>query len=418
MVIERRATAERGRTIRRTVVHMRIRARKCHRIGGTHLGVRRPRAMPLTSPRPLGGVADRRHLGPFVSSKTIIDIARAAGVSFKTVSRVVNREPGVSDKTRKQVEAVIARLNYQPNVWARALRSSRSYLIGMFSHDVSRSYVNVVLVSAMMGCQSAGYHVVVEEVPESPRALGKRMRSIVESVQLDGAILVPPVSDSVVAMDVLAEAKIPFVRISPYAHLERGSGVRVDDRKAARAITEYLLGLGHRDIGFVCGPSSHAAAAERHRGFLDAMRAGGGNVRPEWIAKGGFTVESGVAAAEVLLSGSRLPTAVFAANDESALGFMSAAFRHGLVVPDDLSIVGFDDAPGAALAWPPLTTVHQPIDKMAGAATALLLAGIEHHEPRRTQMVDLNIVVRESARALTGFRAARGLSAARKARRP
>ncbi len=214
-----------------------------------------------------------------MTTSTIIDIAREAGVSFKTVSRVINGEPNVSAKTREKVQAIIARLNYRPNVWARALGSSRSHLIGLIYDNPSQGYINQVQVGAMTACQRAGYHLVVEEMRCGERDLDARVAEFISAGRLDGVVLSPPCSDSQMMMAALKEARIPFVRIAPYELLDEAPYVYMDDYRAAYEVTQHLLSMGHCDIAFIRGPRSHAAAAERHRGFVAAMEEHGGQSR-------------------------------------------------------------------------------------------------------------------------------------------
>jgi LacI family transcriptional regulator len=342
-------------------------------------------------------------VGRSMAAKTIVDIARAAGVSFKTVSRVINREPSVRQETREHVEKVIARLNYQPNVWARALRSSRSHLVALICRNANVGYINRVESAARNFCQRAGYHLFVMELGLSARHLGKRIEDMLKSIELDGVLLVPPLADNIEVLDFLKAKRIPYVRLAPYDHLDRGFYVKVDDRAAAHEITSYLLSLGHRDIAFIGGPDSHAAAARRREGFLAAMQEHGVAVRPEWMLPGDFTARGGASAGEALLALKHRPTAVFAGTDEAAMGVMFAAHRHHLDLPRDLSIVGFDDAPIATSLWPQLTTVRQPLAKMADIAADMLLDQIAGESKKKTTRdVELKVVVRGSAVAPGG----------------
>jgi len=334
-----------------------------------------------------------------MASKTIVDIARAAGVSFKTVSRVINREPRVRKETRERVESVIAKLNYEPNPWARALRSSRTHLVGFICNSATPSYVNRAQASAMETCQSAGYHLLVEEIHKYKSDLKNFVPKFLDSVHLDGVVLLPPVSDYAAVMDGLERAKLPFVRISPYEDLARGLSVRVDDYSAAYRMTAYLRGLGHRAIAFIKGPASHAATHERLRGFLTAMADGGLAVDPSHVVSGAFSTPSGMAACEKLLKTQPRPTAIFASNDDMAIGVLAAAHRAGLAVPEDVSVAGFDDSPAASSVWPRLTTVRQPIPRLAQVATTMLIDRIESGEPKRPQELELKLVIRESAGA-------------------
>jgi LacI family transcriptional regulator len=328
---------------------------------------------------------------------TIKDVARVSGYSIKTVSRVVNKQPTVAKDIREKVEAVVAELNYQPNKWARSLRSSRSHLLALISYGSSVSYISQVQLAAAWVCHDAGYHVMSEIVPRSDHSLPKVVKSIASAIHLDGVLLVPPAADNLILMKALTDANLPFVRISPSRHLDLGSYVYVDDHKVAFDITQYLIDLGHRDIAFVGGPQLHAAAAKRQSGFEAAMRENGIAIAKSWTLRGEFDVKSGMQAGEALFSGRKWPTAVIGSNDETAIGIMAAAYSKGAVIPRDVSIVGIDDAPIASSFWPPLTTVRQPVADLGRAATEILIAEIETPCERRVEKLECGIVVRESA---------------------
>jgi LacI family transcriptional regulator len=332
-----------------------------------------------------------------MANTTIKDIARASGYSIKTVSRVVNRQSTVAKEIREKVEAVIAKMDYQPNVWARALRSSRSHLIALFSNDPTITYVNRIQLAAASICQQAGYHLMVEMLPSSERNLPRAIKDLAMSMHLDGVLLVPPCSDSLPFMKALSAAKVPFVRVSPYEHLDTASYVHIDDNRAAYDMTRYLIKLGHRDIAFVTGPERHTAAGQRFRGFEAAMQDHGIPINDNWIVPGQFDVQSGMQAGQALFSARKRPSAVLASNDDSAIGVMAAAYSRGVAIPRDVSIVGIDDAPIASSFWPKLTTVHQPVGDLGRVATEILIREIEAPGERTVEKLDCEIVVRESA---------------------
>lgn len=346
-------------------------------------------------------------------SPTIVDIAREAGVAFKTVSRVINGEASVKKETRERVEAVIARLGYKPNVWARSLRRRRTNSIAMLFMPTSArspseggaaneenlavsSYYNQIQVNAMATCQDAGYHLFVEQLQSQPREIGKHIRKFVEKTELDGVLLTPPLSDNPAVVKVLKEAEIPFVRVSPYTQLRTSSYAYIDDRKAAYELTRHLIGLGHRDIAFVKGPPDHLSSKARYLGFCGAMEEGRIAVRPEWVIASAFSMRYGAQAADKLLSGKRHPTAVLCFNDDIAAGVMTTAYRKGLVLPRDLSIGGFDNSPIAGALWPALTTIHQPVSELARAATQVLIREIESFTGFSVLKLDYKLIVRES----------------------
>jgi LacI family transcriptional regulator len=331
---------------------------------------------------------------------TIVDIARQAGVSIKTVSRVVNREDGVGPEARARIEELIAQLGYRPNVAARLLSSRRSYLIGViFLRMGAYHYIGEVQAGAMRACRRAGYQLVVEQVGEGVDSVRETLIQTLRAGRFDGLILTPPVCDDPELLNVVESHGLAYVRIAPDGDFGRSPYVFMDDLLAAREITDRLLDLGHRRIAFVDGPQEHTAATRRRHGYLAAL--GGRGVTPcaDLIQSGDFESLSGFEAAERLLDLSDPPTAIFAANDGMAVGVLAAAAKRGLSVPDALSVVGFDDSPVAASAWPRLTTVHQPVAEMAEAAADMLIDGFGDKRFRGRTLVrqlDFRVVDRAS----------------------
>ncbi len=332
-----------------------------------------------------------------MTSKTITDVAELAGVSIKTVSRVLNSEPNVREDTRARVLGAVKLLNYKPNYAARALAGSRSYLIGLYYDNPNPGYLGEVQYGAVKACREAGYHLLVEHVDGHPSDWRRQIEGLLDQVKVDGVILSPPVCDRDIVLDVLEEQQIPFVRIAPAGDWERGPYVYMDDKRAARVMTDYLLSLGHRRIGFVKGHGEHSATQLRFAGFSQAMNEAGLEVDPAYVQWGNFTFRSGVGAAERLLNLPRRPTAIFASNDEMALGVMAVANRMQLSLPNDLSVTGFDDAPIAQAVWPQLTTIRQPIVEMAEAAAAMLIQRRLAPTLPVSRLLDFELVLRGSA---------------------
>lgn len=309
------------------------------------------------------------------TAATIKDVAARAGVSIKTVSRVVNGEPHVVAATRTRVEAVVRELSYSPNASARNLSGSRSYLLGLFFDDPGSTYATDVHLGALSRARERGYHTVVERLDPASPDLERDVHAIAATLRLDGAVLTPPLCDDPRVLAALESAGVAYARIAPDRDPGRSPSVEMDDRAAAREMTAHLLGLGHRRIGFVKGLPSHGASRRRLDGHLDALASVGLEVDPALLAEGDFSFRSGVAAGESLLALGLAPTAIFASNDETALGVMAAAGRRGLTVPDALSVAGFDDTQSARVVWPQLTTIRQPKAEMAAAAVDLLIGG-------------------------------------------
>jgi LacI family transcriptional regulator len=342
-----------------------------------------------------------------LASVTIHHVARRAQVSIKTVSRVLNLEPNVRADTRAKVLAAVEALQYRPNQSARSLAGSRSFLICLFYDNPSPAYVSDVQVGVISRCREAGYHLIVEPIDSAAPDLGRQVRATLSTLKVDGVILTPPVSDNADVLAALDESGAPYVRIAPQSDLDRAAYVHMDDRGAAREMTRLLIEAGHRDIGFIKGHPDHGASHLRYQGYVDALEEHGLTLRPEHVVQGYFSFQSGREAAQELLSQSGRPTAIFASNDDMALGVIAVAGRVGVNVPHQLSVVGFDDTPGAQIVWPQLTTVRQPIEEMAAAAADLLISGQarssdERPGPAPSRLLEFEIIRRESTEELVG----------------
>lgn len=341
--------------------------------------------------------------GRSASTPTIFDVAEQAGVSIKTVSRVLNREAGVHALTRETVLKVVAALKYRPKLSARSLAGARSYLIGLLYYDPSAAFVAVVQRGATLRCREAGYHLVVESLHNDATDIDQQVERVVAALRPDGMILTPPLCDNPKVLKALRDSNTPCVLMSPGKVVKGRPSVRIDDSRAAEEVTNLLIGLGHESIAFIKGPPDQAASALRFDGFLRAMQAHGLAVNDALVHEGDFTFQTGVKAAHKLLSRRVLPTAVFASNDDMALGVLAAAQRLGLAVPTDLSIAGFDDSPAASLVWPALTTVRQPVDEMARMAVDMLIApdpaDLPVTETSLHRVVPFELLVRDSTSA-------------------
>lgn len=331
---------------------------------------------------------------------TINDVAAAAGVSIKTVSRVLNHEPNVRTKTRDRVMTAVNALHYRPNPSARSLATARSLLIALFIDNPSTAYVTEFQLGAIARCREAGFHLTVEPIESGSEKLEEVVRPMITNLRVDGVILTPPVSDDAVVMQVLKQTGTPFVRIAPESEPQRAPEVHMDDARAAYEMTRHLIELGHSDIAFIMGHPQHGAARLRHEGFRQAMADAGLEVRPDRVKQGYFSFKSGFECAEALLADDARPSAIFASNDDMALGVLAMAHRRGLNVPDDLSIAGFDDTPAASVVWPQISTVRQPIFDMGAAAADLIITGAARRAlngaPATSQLLDFRVLPRES----------------------
>lgn len=315
----------------------------------------------------------RTRTKPIKSRASIYDVAAQAGVSIKTVSRVVNNKPNISDETRARVLAVAKALSYRPNIHARGLASEHSLLIGVIFDNPCASYVSRVQLGALRECRQRGYHLVVEAFDAHSAELAAAMTALLEQSALHGVILTPPLCDHPEVLAVLKDAAIPCVLIAPTVPSASIAHVRIDEVKAGLDMTAYLIALGHRRIGFIKGDPAHGAAKARFDGYRAGLAAAGIAFAPELCVDGDFTYQSGIAAAEQLLALTPRPTAIFSSNDYMAAGVLAASQRFKLRVPEDLSIAGFDDSEIAQIVWPRLTTCRQPIAEMAAAAVSWLI---------------------------------------------
>lgn len=297
-----------------------------------------------------------------------------AGVSIKTVSRVLNKERYVSADTREKVERAVAALNFSPSLAARTLAGSRSFQIALIYDNHSPYYIHAVQEGVWARCREQGVRMLAQPVDIGSPTLAQEIGGLIDETHVDGVILSSPVTDAPAALAELERRRIRFVRISPGTNHALTSSVYMDDVQAADDMTTHLVNLGHRRIGFVIGHPNHMASDQRHFGYRRALDRAGIRYEPGLVRPGAFDFASGMAAAEALLKLAEKPTAIFASNDDMAAGVLSYAHRVGLDVPQDLSVAGFDDTPLAQLVWPPLTTIRQPVRELAYAATERLFA--------------------------------------------
>ncbi len=330
---------------------------------------------------------------------TISDVARHAGVSPMTVSRVVNDEPNVRGSTRESVAASIRELNYAPNLAARSLAKAEEMRLGVIHSNPSAAFLSEFLVGVLDETQRQGAQVCLVRCEEGEAAELEAVRRLVDA-GATGVVLPPPHSGSQVLRAALAQAKLPAAVVAAGRPVEGLINVRIDDRAAAYGMTRHLLALGHRRIGLIGGAPDHASSAERRSGVEQAVAEAQGAALV--FAQGMYDYPSGLSAAEALLGAADPPTAVFASNDDMAAAAVSVAHRRGLDVPGDLTVVGFDDTATATTLWPPLTTVRQPVRAMAACAVELLARQLRGRDPppvETDRVLEHALVERRSAAA-------------------
>jgi LacI family transcriptional regulator len=326
---------------------------------------------------------------------TIIDVAAEAGVSAMTVSRVINGRSGVHPETRAAVERAIEALSYTPNTAARSLVRSAEMRIGIIYSNPSAAFMSQFLTGVLEEASIRGARLVPLKGeggrPPPPAAVVKFAAS-----GLSGIILAPPLGESALVLGALRDTGLPLAAIGAY-QVQGATCVRIDDRHAAFEMTQHLLELGHRRLGFVVGNPDQAASAERMAGFYAAVREFEGvEVK---VAQGDFSYASGLAAGEKLLEGEAPCTAIFASNDDMAAAVVSVAHRRQLDVPRELTVVGFDDTSAAVTLWPPLTTVSQPLRQLAAEALEVVTAEVNGSRTglvRRDRVLEHAIIKRQS----------------------
>ena len=332
---------------------------------------------------------------------TIEDVARLAGVSAMTVSRVINKGDNVRERTRQKVLEAVERLRYSPNTAARNLAAGEATHVGLLYSNPSAAYLSQFLVGALDGARRAGVHLVIEVCESEDEAEQGEVARRFATADVEGVILPPPLSESVPILTELAMAQMPVVTVAMGKLYENALNVRIDDFAAAAEMTEHLIRLGHRRIAMIKGHPDHIAAVERERGFRTAARNAGLDEKDIAVEQGYFTFRSGLEAAERLLDAEIRPTAIFASNDDMAAAVVSVAHRRGLDVPGDLSVAGFDDTAPATTVWPELTTIRQPVAAMAETALDLLLAEMRSQRQGNARVpaervLEHKLVVRES----------------------
>ena len=313
---------------------------------------------------------------------TIKHVAADAEVSLQTVSRVINNEPNVRPEMKRRVQASIDKLGYVPSIAAQRMSGSRSYLI-LALNDRERTiadwrarqgtdWVDQMLLGGMLMCAEHGYRMIFELVDTHNDHVERELLGAIAALQPDGIILTPPHSDNPQIVAFLAGQNIPFVRIGSQ---QNGAGIPVsmDDEGSARTATQYLLHHGHRRIGFIAGSPEYSLSGWRVDGWKAAMAAAGLSATG-LLAEGDFSYASGERAARHLLETKDRPSAIVASNDQMALATLEVARSLGLRVPEDLSIISFDNTPLVHFTQPPLTAIDQPIAATASKAVELIIA--------------------------------------------
>jgi len=336
----------------------------------------------------------KRKSSPAASAVTIEMVAGAAGVSPSTVSRILNGTAQVSEAKKIAVEHAIARLRFVPNPAARLLANGRSMTIGVIAQSIDSPFYGEGLRGIEDVLSDSKFAVLFT----SGHWKAEQERRCVEQLQsrrVDGLIFLT----SCLSSDELRRlsVEVPLVVTGRRLKADRLYCLEFDNRGGARLATEHLLAMGHRRIAFIAGLSGHADAGQRLRGYRDALEGAGIDFDPRLVESGKYREAGGEAAVKQLLDAGVAFTAIFAANDQSAYGACLALYRRGMRVPQDISVVGFDDLLASAYTVPPLTSVHQAIYETGRAAAQAIVDLLESRQPSTTVPLP-KLVIRESAR--------------------
>jgi LacI family transcriptional regulator len=333
---------------------------------------------------------------------TINDVAKKASVSIKTVSRVINNEASVRQLTREKVQQAVEELNYQPNLSARNLAGTKSYSLAYVYDNPNAYYIIDMQKGILSACKQQGFELLIHPCDSKNKNITEEVVSMVKQARLAGLILTPPLSEMPEFVKSLVDLDVKVVRImsGDVAPDELSPCVMVNDRDAAQTITQHLIDLGHKDIGFLAGDAGHMSTIERYKGYRRALKASNIEFNKALLVEGDYSFDSGVAGAKSLMSEqneNNKPTAIFSCNDEIAAGALFAARLMNIAIPEQLSIVGFENSPFSRQTWPKLTTADQPNNQIAEDAANLLISQVrkQKNQPTISQYVP-KLIIRDS----------------------
>jgi LacI family transcriptional regulator len=330
---------------------------------------------------------------------TINDVAERAGVSIKTVSRVMNNEPSVRKPTLEKVLQAVKALNYQPNAAARNLAGTNSFAIAFIYDNPNAYYVIDMQIGILSACNEQGFELLIHPCNAKSQDLDAELTKMIRRSRVAGLVLTPPFSEMPSVIKTLEKLDVKFARILSGSGNsdDRSPCVFIDDYQAAFAITEHLIESGHQHIGFLCGDKEHNSSQERLKGYKAALKKYSIRINRSLILQGEYSFESGVNGAKKLLSKTEKPTAIFASNDEIAAGALFAARLMGIEIPQQLAITGFEDSPFSRQTWPKLTTAQQPTTTIARTAANLLIQATRNqNEQSNNTIFTPELIIRES----------------------
>jgi LacI family transcriptional regulator len=332
------------------------------------------------------------------SKATLRDVARRAGVASSTISRYLNGSLELPSPTRNRVQAAIADLHYRPNALARSLQAGRSHILGLIVPDLSNPFFTSVADAAVAAAYREGYSILLCATGNDPKREAHYV-NLLAAGQLDGLIYLGAHRRNS-ALETMRRTELPIIIVDEEIEGVAGGRLFVDNRRGGYLATEHLLHLGHRNIAFIGGEADLLTTVERRRGYEDAMLERGLAPRPNQIVLGEYTTEFGARAARELLM-DLAPTGVFAASDVVAIGVLQAVRELGLTIPEDLSLVGFDDIPMAEMLAPPLTTIWQPAEDLGATAVLMLVRHVRDRAPLIRDTLGVRLRIRGSTRRPT-----------------
>ncbi|CAM3442964.1 LacI family DNA-binding transcriptional regulator [Marinicrinis lubricantis] len=328
-------------------------------------------------------------------SITIKDLARIANVSHTTVSRALNDSPLISEETKLRIKALAEQYNYIPNINAKSLVTDRSFQVGIFFSTLDQGTSPSFFYEAVRGVHrilGSSYNLVVKGLDE----LGEVRRTVNRKL-FDGILLMSQSATDDEFIDYALEQDIPIIVLNRKVEDRAIGNIVSADRQGAQLAVDYLIHNGHSHIAIIRGRAGFQSARARTEGYMDALRASGMEPHPDYMPEGHYDVESGYRCMKQLLHHKNPPTAVFCSNDDMAVGAMKAIHDKGLKVPDDISVIGFDDSEFTAYLSPSLTTVKRPIEKISRRGAEMLLQGMnERVQSETTEYVPTKLIIRDS----------------------
>lgn len=339
-----------------------------------------------------------------MKTTTINDVAKQAGVSKKTVSRVINNEPNVSDTMREKVQKAIIETNFKRNPLGMALAKNRSLFIALLTDNPSPGYLMKLQKGILQSCTEEHMGLFLYDCEYNSNTLLTEIEEFVDNTLVDGLILAPPICDKVELLEMLNRKGIHYIRIGP-SDKHQGEFVGLNYYKASYEVASYLIRLGHTHIGYIKGHPDEESSTIKENGFKKALADNQISSQENLTVQGYYTYQSGKSAAALLLNQTPAPTAIFASNDEMAAGVLYEAQSRGIKVPEELSICGIDDISITTKVFPNITTYRHPLVNIGYRAAVLLINRLKNKsdsqpygDSKNNEIYDGELVIRDSTK--------------------